>query len=95
MKKVVSKSLILFSLILFFAFNTNAQKPLITIFSADGYKFKVTMDGKEMNSEYSSRVEYMEMDHDWAKVMLEFKADDIPNISKTVQGKDADCASVR
>ncbi|MCF8367913.1 MAG: DUF4476 domain-containing protein [Bacteroidales bacterium] len=75
---------------LFFITGLIAQKPLATFFSEDGDNFTVIMDGKKINSTPMSRVEYVEMDHDWAKVKIIFEDKDLPPVDKTIQGLDAD-----
>lgn len=67
-----------------------AQKPKATFFTSGGEKFFIVMDGKKINSEARSRVENVELDNDWAKVMITFENEDIPPVEKTIQGKDAD-----
>ena len=74
----------------FITISLNAQKPLATFFSEDGYNFSVIIDGKKINSQPMSRVEFVELDHDWAKVKIIFEDRDLPTVEKTIQGLDAD-----
>ncbi len=88
--KFTNQLITLLFISIFTSLSVNAQKPLATFFSEDGYNFTVIMDGKKINSVPMSRVEYVEMDHDWAKVKVIFEDKDLPSVEKTIQGKDAD-----
>ena len=90
MKKVILPTSLIFLINLFLNLSVFAQKPLATFFSSDGYNFTVIMDGKTINPEPRSRVEYIEMDNDWAKVKIVFEDKNIEPIDKTIQGLDAD-----
>ena len=88
MKKVILPTILIVNL--FCITGVFAQKPMATFFSSDGYLFTVIMDGKQINAEPRSRVEYVELDNDWAKVKIVFEDKIIEPIEKTIQGLDAD-----
>jgi hypothetical protein len=77
-------------LTVFFAMNIFAQQPLATFFTENGEKFWVFMDGKQINDEAMSRVEYVKMDNETAFVKIRFEDRSIPEIEKRIQGLDVD-----
>lgn len=84
------KKITLFIFATIISISMSAQKPLATFFSEDGYKFKVILDGKEINSEPKSRVEFIELDNDWAQAKVIFENRELPPVEKKIQGVDAD-----
>ena len=84
------KKVILILSVILVALGMQAQKPMATFFSEDGYKFWVIMDGKRMNPEPQYRVENIVMDNDWAKVKIIFEDANLEPIEKTIQGVDVD-----
>ncbi|MEZ5197931.1 MAG: DUF4476 domain-containing protein [Bacteroidales bacterium] len=81
---------VLFIFISIISLSLNAQKPLATFFSEDGYNFRVILDGKEINAEPQSRVEFIELDNDWAQVKIIFENRELPPVEKRISGVDAD-----
>ena len=84
------KKTVLFLSVILMALSTQAQKPLATFFSEDGYKFWVIIDGKRMNPEPAYRVENIVMENDWAKAKIIFEDANLDPIEKTIQGVDVD-----
>lgn len=66
------------------------QRPVVTVFSENGEKFWLIMDGVKKNAEPQYRVENIVMENDWAKVKIIFEDPGMPDIEKTIQGLDYD-----
>ncbi|MBC8487143.1 MAG: DUF4476 domain-containing protein [Bacteroidetes bacterium] len=84
----MKKSILVFVTTLL-VFSIYAQKPVVTFYSEDGYKFWVIIDGKRVNPEPQSDVENITMDNDLVNVTIIFENSDFPDIEKSIRGVDA------
>jgi len=83
----MKKSILVFVTTLL-VFSIYAQKPVVTFYSEDGYKFWVIIDGKRINPEPQSNVENITMDNDLVNVTIIFENSDFPDIEKSIRGVD-------
>lgn len=67
-----------------------AQTPKANFYTENGELFTVILDGRKINNTPANRVSNVPLEHDWAKAKIIFNNRDIPELTKTIQGTDAD-----
>ena len=76
--------LIVFFQTIFLAAQTTQIGHDLTIFSEDGVKFKVILNGQVMNEVPASRVFCENLNNDWLKCIIQFEDSKIPTIERKV-----------
>ena len=85
MKKLIT----LFSIVLF-SFTAFSQHSIITVFSDDGEKFSLYVNGEKINNTPQTRVADVKITSEMSNLKIEFVNSSIPAIKKNVMLKDVD-----
>jgi len=85
MKKILFTSLFLLA-----AICLNAQYSLLTVFSDEGEEFYLYVNGKKMNEQAQSRVEFIKLENDYQKIKVVGTGGANITVSKQVPAKDFD-----
>ncbi len=78
----MKKQFLLFVFLCSLSLSSFAQNPTVSVFSEDGHKFWLIIDGKRINEEPQYRVENVEVDQDWIRMKTIFENPKLKPIDK-------------